>query len=512
MKTQIIHLEPHDDIVSARDKIRWARSQRIILVYPQRGQLLSRKLDLFLLKRESNAQGAELALVTKDAEVRFQALHAGIPVFKTIYQAQNNKWRIPRRFRSEKERRVAAYKRLQEEQNQADEAGIMPVSLTPERPDTKNKRLHPLMQLAVFTIGVLAVLIIAAVVVPSATIKLDTQTQTQEMTIQISGNIDSNQPSHPGSIALQEIRMTVEGKQTQPATGSTTIPQYPAIGYVQFTNLTDTLIEIPAGTIVRTDSLPPVFFTVTEGGKLEGGTESTVLLPIRAQESGSEGNVPTGSIVAAEGVINTKVKVINPYPTRHGADQIVPMPTAYDRLSLTDSLKKELLNSVKSKMQKQLESKGILLDENIEIEEIIDKEFSPEKATPSHLLTLYMKISTIGYYIAQEDIYTFAVYSLDAALPANFTPLNDTLTFKKKNLHTSFSGDSFTLEITTSRKIQPTIPTAEVINQVRGLKPEEAAQKLEQILPLESPPVITISPSWWFRLPVTPIRIQVAFQ
>jgi len=510
MKTQIIHLEPHDDIVSSRDKIRWAKSQRIILVFPQRGRLLYRKLDLILLKRESNSQGSELALVTKDSEVRFNALHAGIPVFKSISQAQNNNWRIPRKFRSEKNRRVAAYKRLQEEQNQIDEDDKKPASLIPERPNVETKTLHPIVRLLIFTIGVLAVLLIAATLFPSATIELNLQTQTQEMTIHTTGNINANQPSHPGSMPLYEIHVTVDGKQTKASTGSMITPLYPAIGYVQFTNLTNTPLEIPAGTLVHTKSPSPIFFTVTEGGELEAGTETTMLLPIRALESGSQGNLPAESIVAVEGIIGTKVNVTNPYPTRHGTDQEVAVPTTHDRLSITETLKNELFDTAKRKMQ--LESNGLLLDENIKIEEILDEEFLPEETTPSSFLTLYLKITYKGYYIAKEDIDNFVINSLDANLPSDFLPINDTLVIKQENIHVSTSDNSYTLEIFASREIQPQVSSSEIIETVRGSKTYEATQKLQTSLPLQSIPIITIHPSWWQQIPITPVRITIVFQ
>ena len=67
MKTQILQLETYDDQVSACDKIKWSQADRILLVWPARGKILNRKLDLLLLKRQSIAQGAQLALVTRDA-------------------------------------------------------------------------------------------------------------------------------------------------------------------------------------------------------------------------------------------------------------------------------------------------------------------------------------------------------------------------------------------------------------------------------------------------------------
>ena len=73
MKTQILRLEPHDDFISARDKMGWSQTERILLVWPEGGHILVRRLDLTLLQRKSTSLGAQLALVCDDANVRYYA-------------------------------------------------------------------------------------------------------------------------------------------------------------------------------------------------------------------------------------------------------------------------------------------------------------------------------------------------------------------------------------------------------------------------------------------------------
>jgi len=65
MKTQLIQLDPSDDVISVRDKMGWSQTSRILLVWPEHGQILSRRLDLLLLQRHSTTLGAQLALVTQ---------------------------------------------------------------------------------------------------------------------------------------------------------------------------------------------------------------------------------------------------------------------------------------------------------------------------------------------------------------------------------------------------------------------------------------------------------------
>jgi len=86
MKTQILRLDPHDDIISARDKMGWSQTGRILLVWPDRGQVLARQIDLTLIQRHSQKLGAQLALVTHDSNVIYYADLLGIPVYKSIQQ------------------------------------------------------------------------------------------------------------------------------------------------------------------------------------------------------------------------------------------------------------------------------------------------------------------------------------------------------------------------------------------------------------------------------------------
>ena len=88
MKTQIITLESHDDLISVRDRMSWAKTQRILLVWPKYEKVTLRQVDLKVLQRHALSLGAQLGLVTRARRVRQDAEALKIPVFESTGQAQ----------------------------------------------------------------------------------------------------------------------------------------------------------------------------------------------------------------------------------------------------------------------------------------------------------------------------------------------------------------------------------------------------------------------------------------
>src|SRR4030095_6150319 len=99
VKTQIITLESHDDLISVRDRMSWAKTPRILLVWPKYENVTLRQVDLKVLQRHAISLGAQLGLVTRARRVREEAEAVRIPVFESAGQAQKIAWPAPRRKR-----------------------------------------------------------------------------------------------------------------------------------------------------------------------------------------------------------------------------------------------------------------------------------------------------------------------------------------------------------------------------------------------------------------------------
>ena len=92
MKVYVIRLREVDTLASIQEKIGWACSQRILLVYPDSKRILAGWLDLKLLKRSAAAQGGQLGIVTRDGVVEQHARDVGIPLFSSVRQAERQSW------------------------------------------------------------------------------------------------------------------------------------------------------------------------------------------------------------------------------------------------------------------------------------------------------------------------------------------------------------------------------------------------------------------------------------
>ena len=275
MKTQILQLEAHDDILSARDKMGWGQAARILLVWPEEGRVLTRRLDLVLIQRHSTTLGAQLALVSGDSVVRTHARELGIPVFKTLRQAQRTPWTSGRR-----RRRLPAWRERRESLPENGSAPMLPMERVEQnRPPAELILQNFWLRVSFFTLGVLALLSIAVTLLPGARISLDPQTQVQSLSLSVKASPEIQSVMLSGSLPAQPVRVIVEGRNRVQTSGKTRFPDGYATVDLLFTNVTSQTLTIPQGTIVRTLNEQPVRFATTKAGKLAAGSGQSAVLP-----------------------------------------------------------------------------------------------------------------------------------------------------------------------------------------------------------------------------------------
>jgi hypothetical protein len=500
MKTQIIQLEPHDDVISVRDKMGWSQTGRVVLVWPTRGGVLERRLDLVILLRHSQSLGVQIALVTRDPEVHFQARSLGIPVYKSIRKAQRSRWRKPTR------KRINSY--LGDTGDQERASNLNEILADPLHRKEQSPQLSLPVRIGLFTLSVFAVLAIVAIFIPSAEITISPETRQQEIILSVEANDSVNKINLSGILPLKSINTIVEGRASTKTSGTVQIPSGYATGRVTFINLTDRPIVIPAGTVVSNADSSQRFVT-QRAARLSAGPGTEIETTIEAVTPGSSGNLSAGSITAIEGDLGLFLTVENQGPILGGSLSLSPAPSTLDRIELHDQLVSTLEQNALQEIQTSLNPDDILLDETPMLVNSIEESFFPSELQPANELELILRLEYEVQIVSGEDLDSLAEAILDANLPEGFNPIPGTTLIKHLTTPQLDEGSPAHWRIQFTRNIQVESPISQAISLSLGLSPKNASQRLMETLPLSATPKIKINPAWWPVMPLIPLRISV---
>lgn len=478
----------------------WGQTNRILLIWPDTGRVLDRRLDLILVQRHAASLGAQLALVTTDPNIRYYAKELFIPVFKTINHAQDSSWRVKNRNRSRR-----SINSLKAEHSSPDLNTLYANTHTSTPAWLKN----PVTRLILFTIGVIAFMSIGAILIPSATVVLNVKKETQEITIYVSTNPEIDSINLSGELPARRARVTVEGRSSLPVQGTIQLPDEYASGDVTFTNLTDKLISIPPGSVVRTLDNKPVRFLTTKNVNLPAGPGESVTAPVQAVEPGKIGNLPAHSLVAVEGPLGLTLAVSNPLPTRGGKDRTAPAPTDIDRELLYQQMLDDLKITAISELRAQLGVDDLLFTSTLNLTDVLEETYDPAEGIPSDFINLNLRVEFEALTVSGDDIETLLTQIMDANLAEDTSPYKETLEYYYLEEPEIDEKGIARWKIHAIRSFKVRIPETQVIDKIKGQRTTLAVQNLSDLLPLNHPPELMVSPDWWPRIPVLPFRVHV---
>ena len=494
MKTQIITLESHDDLISVRDKLSWAKTPRILLVWPKYEKVTLRVLDLKVLQRHADSLGAQLGLVTRRAKVRRDAESLGIPVFISTTVAQRNLWpdSVPRSRRVPK----APRRDLRQVRDSVYEK---------EAP----WRTSLLGRVLTFTAGVIAVLIVAGLFVPRAALTLYPEAQTQSVVIPVAASESTKVISVTGAIPAQTLSTTVNATQSLAIISEISVPKSKSKGVARFTNLSQGDVNIPAGTVVSTES--STRFVTLNDTRLPAGIDQFVDVPIEALEAGVQGNVSADAITTVEGPLGLSISVSNPSAIKGGANSQLIGATDEDRAKLREVVMDNLRRDAESKLRAQIAPADLLLMDTFGVVKIVEENFTPLAGQPGNTLALNMQIEFSARYVLDDDLKKLSLSTLNASVENGFEPTALPAYKIIADPSTDNSGIShFDLEVT--RTLLHQVNEMQVFSIVRGHKPQSIQDELVSSLSLRQKPEIAITPSWWPWLPLIPFNISVAIK
>ena len=491
MKTKIITLESHDNLISVRDKLSWAKTPRILLVWPKYEDVTLRLLDLKVLQRHADSLGAQLGLVTRWNNVKRDAESLNIPVFDSTASAQKDLWAVsaPRKRRLPKPPQADLRKRRDEIRIQ--ESAWM-------------KSL--VGRISLFTIGVISVLVLAGLFIPRAVVTLHPESKIVSAVIPVQASLTFNSVSLNGDLPAQEIFVTVDVEKTKTITSRIAIPKTKAKGFVQFQNLSSSEVTIPAGTIVATQDL--IRFETLNRVLLTGGVNQIVEVPIQAVNAGEIGNVAAEKIISIEGPLGLLMKVANPESTMGGDDENAIGANETDRLDLREQVLNELNLIAEIEMRSQITEKDFLLLDTIELTEMLVEEFSPPENEASNSLTLKMQAEFSARYILANDIQALTSSSLNASIPQGFVSLGE-MTFDLFEPPVTDSEGVTRFQLQASQNTVKQVDVLQVFSLIRGHHLQNAKTELTDSFALREEPQISITPSWWNWMPLIPFNVSV---
>ncbi|MCU0485028.1 MAG: baseplate J/gp47 family protein [Anaerolineales bacterium] len=511
MKIQIVHLAAHDDVISTRDKMGWGQTSRILLVWPEKGKVLDRPLDLILLQRHSQSIGSQLSLVTRDEIVIFHAEQLGIPTFPTLRKAQSSRRGVGsggrrRRMRRKIWARDPSQNRLRSQSELLEiraQARLKPAAW----------QYHPATRWGALALSLLALLALAVVIIPGSSISIQPRQKIQSMTLPITASLSYSSPKLTGEVPARWSSVIVEARGTTPTTGEVMVADKSAAGTVVFTNLTSQPVMIPKGTVVRTIGADAQQFITTLSGKVAAGAGKFLEIPIQALSPGTRGNVAAHTIRAVEEDLASKVSCTNQSPLKGGKDRSVRGPSKADRETLYQNLFEDLEASALQQVSPL--DPGLIGEEDFPIlsslkfVQVLEERYEPTEGIPAEDLVLTLRLEFKVLVMSGWDVLSVVEPILTASVPDGFSVLANTLKMETKAAPVMVGAETARFEIVADQTIQAVIQSEKVVQGVRGLPINQAAAQLFAALPLAQEPLIRVFPAWWPYLPLTTLRITV---
>jgi hypothetical protein len=494
MKTAIIRLARHDDVLSARDKLTWSHAQRALLVWPGKGRVLNSRLDLTLLQGHAQALGVQLALVTRERELAGYARQLGIPVFDNLRQANRPVWRKPRHAPQRPD--------LSQRRTRADLAAERSAWVADER------TLTPWQRLAVFGVGLLAVVALLIFFTPGAQVTIQPAIQTQALTLDLTADLDATSPSLSGSLPARLLTVTVTGQQSAPSTGAVNQPERPAGGMVQLINLSDRALTVPAGTVLFSAGDPPVRFVTRQNVELDGQTGASASVTVQALASGKTGNLPAGSIQSVEGPLGFDLRVEQTERMSGGSERSSRGPSAADYAALEQQLRADLAADAQLLLEGQVGDFEWLLPGSLQVSRVLEQSQEPAVGQPGDRAALTMRVEVSGWVVSTQHIEAIAGAGFAANQPAATAPVSGSLQYQIAGPVT-LDGRQARLEVRAERKLMPQWSAEGLKRRLTGARVSDVPRLLEQELGPGSGGQVQVFPAWWQRMPFLIFRIQV---
>ncbi|MBC7812518.1 MAG: baseplate J/gp47 family protein [Burkholderiales bacterium] len=508
-KPEFLQLATDDDVLSIRDSLSFIRGKEVLLIWPEEGTVLTRKLDLVLIQREAMRRAIRLALVTHDPQVIKHADELNISTFETIGSSERGRW---------KRGRSNVFTDRDDRPEDAPEATeLMPIASRVRVTESRAMLLR-LAAIRVFALmlllGVLAT--VAYVALPSATVTLMAAHERVQAEVQLVADPAATAVDVAGGvIPSSALRVEIEETGTVETSGAQDLADIPASGSVVFINQTDSEITIPPGTTVGTSAGTPITFRTTQESVLPAGIGLQIEVPIEALQTsaGIVGNVEAGQINTVLGPLADAVTVRNLNATTGGESRSMPAVSEDDRERLLATVRQQLQARAYTEIRPRLNESQFLIVETIRIaDERSDwMTYSAQPGDVAATLSLTMRAVVEADAIDQQLGEQIAFVQLSSQVPRGRLIQLDSITYQCCRVLGVDEAGRISFVMNGEGQVIGQINSGQVQQRLAGRSTSDAMTYLTTELDTaaDSTPQITLLPEWLPHMPLLALRINV---
>ncbi len=509
---EFVQIDTNEDANSVRDRLSFLRGKRVLLIWPEEGTALNRKLDLILIQREAMRRTIRLAIVTHDIKVMDHARELNISTFETIGASERRRWK---RGRS----RVFT-NRLHRPKGEPSPEDLQDFA---SRLQLKKAASNLQSALArILLLGMLAgvVFAVAYVLVPSATITLTPAQQVVNAERFITINTDPsfiNTDFDNAILPAIRLQIEVEDSVTVSTTGQIDLGEAPAVGTVIFINQTGQTINIAEGTVVSTSAGTPIQFQTTQSATLSAGDGQQVEVPIEAlpRFDGSVGNIEVNLINTIVGPLENSMTVRNLLPTTGGQQRVEQIVSADDVELALGYVNQQLQNRAFTEMPNLpgVNDTTFVIIETLNIPPELERNdwitlsADIDDAVPSLTVSKRAIVEAIAFdeRLAQQIVFL----DMTSQIRRGREIRPDSLDYTSGPI--AIDGDLITFTLAGRGLVEGQVDVGQLQNQLAGRTLEDAMDYLLNKVDraTNTPPQIEMTPDWLGRLPILPIRINI---
>ncbi len=487
MKTEIIRINQFDNISSIRDKLKWVKSPRVLVYFPDRINDSFSQVDLQILVRQAQRQGTQLALVSRSVILKERAEGLCLPIFNSTEDAYRQRWRVIKRKQTSPADNEATKKSIGELREQ----------LIVHR---SGDEIHQVIRLFAFLAGIASVITLVWFFIPRVEVIFDSDRQVQNYKMILQGKMSESGFEFVGVIPVHETVILVNSTDQRETSGMVSLPNTKATGEVILTNLTDQTVEIPKGTIISTLSDPPVKYSTSYDEVVEAGAGKTKAVMVEALEAGLSGNIQAGEIRVVQGKAGLLVAAHNETDFYGGVDAQVAAPSISDFDMLEQKILKTMALDAEEMTKNAMETGQLMLPGSIHLKQVIITNAFPSIGEPGDTLEMEIQAEYIAWYVEQEEMTSLGQMAMDALLPKEFRAADPSVSIEISPAPLQ-QNNLLTWQIQMTRIIEKDLQQAEIVHLISGRNPEIAAHLLQEKYLLASVPEIFLTPNWWRVLP-----------